>query len=257
MWTLIKSGGVGENYGYAHKEFMLDSESDLNSEPVERNIAPGSIAFLSDKSKTWNKNAQGVWILMAGSGSGGSINADWNASSGEEGYIENRPGMYDGQTQAVFVTVLKSATGTHPIVNDFSKNWGDINFNNFFVEGSSVQLIIGDTVFPKTTIRKAGGTGSPMFGNEVVRLGTDTGESYAVYYNSPGTISSIYVQAVDGKDTSWNVPGEIVKILVDGVGTTIIPDKYVFPDVPLGNGPFVLKARRCGDVIVKEWVLDQ
>lgn len=72
MWTLIKAGGDGMNNGGDYKELMLDEAGDIASEPEDMGtIAPGSIAYLVDGSKTWRKNAEGVWTLMQTGGGGG------------------------------------------------------------------------------------------------------------------------------------------------------------------------------------------
>lgn len=73
MWTLIKAGGDGMNNGGDYRELMLDDASDIASEPENMGtIAPGSIAYLVDGSKTWRKNAEGVWTLIQAGGGGGS-----------------------------------------------------------------------------------------------------------------------------------------------------------------------------------------
>lgn len=64
MWTLISMGGDGSNYGEGHKEFMLSSAEDINSEPAQYTIAPGSIAYLANMTKLWMKDAEGEWILI-------------------------------------------------------------------------------------------------------------------------------------------------------------------------------------------------
>ena len=52
-WHLIKSGEDGSNSGYAYKEFLLDTESDINNEPTEFGpsydlIIDGSVSCADD-----------------------------------------------------------------------------------------------------------------------------------------------------------------------------------------------------------------
>lgn len=61
-WHLIKSGGADEEYGFGHKEFLLDSASDIETEPTNFGvIAPASQAHTGGYGKIWEKDYSGVW----------------------------------------------------------------------------------------------------------------------------------------------------------------------------------------------------
>lgn len=157
--------------------------------------------------------------------------ADWNQNNADgDGYIDNKPGMYSTYSTSQFESECKAGTGTDPTVCDTTKNTKDNNFDAIFVVGNAAQLIVGDKVFPKTLIK---GTSSvPMIGNAVVRGGTDTGEPYAVYYNSVGAVSSLLIQSVTGKDNSWVVDGAEIKILAEKEVAHQVPDKYLASNIP-------------------------
>lgn len=65
-WTLLRSGGQWEEFGFAHKEFMIDNDSDVQAEPVNFGpIAPGSRAHTPGYATEYERDAQGVWTLIA------------------------------------------------------------------------------------------------------------------------------------------------------------------------------------------------
>ena len=65
-WTLLKSGGHFEEFGFAHKEFMVDTDDDIQNEPtVYGPIAPGSRAHTPGYVTEYERDTQGVWILIA------------------------------------------------------------------------------------------------------------------------------------------------------------------------------------------------
>ena len=67
-WHLVKSGGRGEEFGNAHKEFLLDSSSDIQSEPTNFGpIAMGSTAHTAGYADEFEKDASGTWQIVASS----------------------------------------------------------------------------------------------------------------------------------------------------------------------------------------------
>jgi hypothetical protein len=58
-WTLIKIGGIGENFGEAHKEYMIDDVSDIATLPTTD--APGSSASTADLQLLYRLDQHGVW----------------------------------------------------------------------------------------------------------------------------------------------------------------------------------------------------
>lgn len=61
-WHLLRSGGPTEEYGFAHKDFLIDSTSDVNSEPREFGpIAPGSMAHTAGYQNIYEKDYSGTW----------------------------------------------------------------------------------------------------------------------------------------------------------------------------------------------------
>jgi len=66
-WTLIKMGGDGELFGHAHREYMIDSEDDMQSPPEQSEIAaPGSIAATADLTILYRKDTSGNWQKVGG-----------------------------------------------------------------------------------------------------------------------------------------------------------------------------------------------
>ena len=66
-WHLIKSGGDGEEFGFAHKEFLIDSESDISTEPTAYGpIAIGSRAHIAGFEKEYEKCNNGSWQQVSG-----------------------------------------------------------------------------------------------------------------------------------------------------------------------------------------------
>lgn len=67
-WTLIRMGGDGEAFGHAHREYMIDSEDDIQSPPAYTEIAaPGSIATTVNLSARYRKDVSGEWQKIVGS----------------------------------------------------------------------------------------------------------------------------------------------------------------------------------------------
>jgi len=67
-WHLIRSGGEGEEFGNAHKEFLLDSSSDIQSEPTNFGpIAMGSTAHTGGYADMFEKDASGTWQTIISS----------------------------------------------------------------------------------------------------------------------------------------------------------------------------------------------
>lgn len=65
-WVLIKCGEDHSNFSQ-HGEWQLDSAQDIESPPAEaQNAAPGSLAWLGDFSKIWNKQNDGTWAEVLG-----------------------------------------------------------------------------------------------------------------------------------------------------------------------------------------------
>ena len=68
-WVLIKVGGPDNNFTN-HKEWQLDSESDISNPPEEAlNSSPGSVAWTGDLKHIYNKANDGTWIDITGGGS--------------------------------------------------------------------------------------------------------------------------------------------------------------------------------------------
>lgn len=63
MYVLVKVGGAGENFGDMHKEFMVDSESDLSGIDMSR-VAPGSVAYTAGLGEMWQSNTAGQWVKI-------------------------------------------------------------------------------------------------------------------------------------------------------------------------------------------------
>lgn len=63
-WTLIKIGGIGENFGEYHKEYMIDSESDMTN--PETDCAPGSTASTADLTLIYRLDNNGEWKKVGG-----------------------------------------------------------------------------------------------------------------------------------------------------------------------------------------------
>lgn len=67
-WILIKSGELHGNFS-DHKEWQIDSESDINSPPEEaQSCAPGSVAWTGDFKHIYNKTNNGTWADITGGG---------------------------------------------------------------------------------------------------------------------------------------------------------------------------------------------
>lgn len=65
-WTLIKAGGEAENFGMGHKEFMIDSVSDIDTEPTDQGvISPGSFAYTGGYDTIFQKDLSGHWIEVS------------------------------------------------------------------------------------------------------------------------------------------------------------------------------------------------
>lgn len=61
-WHLLTSGGEGQEYGLANKSFLIDSTSDIQSEPTTFGaIAPGSLAHTAGYAHIYEKDASGTW----------------------------------------------------------------------------------------------------------------------------------------------------------------------------------------------------
>lgn len=61
-WKLIRSG---EAYGAqsGHREWQLDTTSDIDDPPVEaQEAAPGSLAWTGDYAHIYNKQNDGTWV---------------------------------------------------------------------------------------------------------------------------------------------------------------------------------------------------
>lgn len=51
-----------QEYGFAHKTFLIDSEDDIQSEPTKfGEIAPGSLAHTPGYANIYEKDASGTW----------------------------------------------------------------------------------------------------------------------------------------------------------------------------------------------------
>lgn len=61
--VLIKSGGIGENFGTDHKEFMVDSPNDFADIDMA-DVAPGSMAYTPNFDGMWVVNTNKKWILV-------------------------------------------------------------------------------------------------------------------------------------------------------------------------------------------------
>ena len=62
-WTVLRVGGIGENYGNAHKEFMVESSTDLDD--IDLNgVAPGSTAHTAGRGSEWELGLDGSWALV-------------------------------------------------------------------------------------------------------------------------------------------------------------------------------------------------
>lgn len=60
-WVLIKTGEPNSNFSN-HREFQLDSASDISNPSAEANsAAPGSKAWTGDYAHIWNKENDGTW----------------------------------------------------------------------------------------------------------------------------------------------------------------------------------------------------
>lgn len=82
-WTLMKEGGEAENFGAAHKEFMIDSISDLENEPTEYgSIAPGSFAYTAGYDAIFQKNSINEWVEASEGGEGPST-VTWSNVTGK------------------------------------------------------------------------------------------------------------------------------------------------------------------------------
>lgn len=64
MWTLISGAKDGDNFA-CHKEFLLESDSEIANEPEDQQpIAPGSVAYTAGLARMWMKNLNGTWTEM-------------------------------------------------------------------------------------------------------------------------------------------------------------------------------------------------
>lgn len=111
MWTLMKEGGDAENFGAAHKEFMIDSISDIDNEPTQYgSIAPGSFAYTAGYETIFQKNANGEWVEASDGGEGPSTIA-WDNITG-------KPTVFppDGNNLVAngAVKISATTTGTQP-----------------------------------------------------------------------------------------------------------------------------------------------
>lgn len=61
MYVLLRCGGEGENFGNAHKEYMVETESDVGDIPTE-GLAPGSIARKAACKEMWEYDLSGQWV---------------------------------------------------------------------------------------------------------------------------------------------------------------------------------------------------
>jgi len=62
-WHIITQGD-DQNSNYM--EFLLDSESDINTPPTEYNYAPSSLAHTPGYVKMWESDASGNWVEIGG-----------------------------------------------------------------------------------------------------------------------------------------------------------------------------------------------
>lgn len=156
-------------------------------------------------------------------------NANWaqNDENGE-GYIKNRPGGYSTYAPLTWtstVNVPSSMSGNPNVANSGSAT-EQSGFSEGFKEGTKVELKVGNRIFPQTTIKQI--PSGLMFGNNVARGGDDTGEPYAVYYNSIGIPQSVYVQYISNSgDSSWITEGAEIIITIATEVPHKIPDKYI------------------------------
>ncbi len=60
MATLLKVGGDYENYGFAHKEWLVEDENDRDTIDIT-DLAPGSIARTAGCSKIWELSPDKEW----------------------------------------------------------------------------------------------------------------------------------------------------------------------------------------------------
>lgn len=64
-WHLMECGNEYNNYSN-YKEFLLDSEADINNIPADGNYSPGSIAHTPGFGKIWEADSQGRWVEIGG-----------------------------------------------------------------------------------------------------------------------------------------------------------------------------------------------
>lgn len=64
-WYLLKSGGDGMEYGFAHKEFLIDTNDDIFTEPTKFGpIAAGSLAHTPGYAMIYEKSGIGEWTAV-------------------------------------------------------------------------------------------------------------------------------------------------------------------------------------------------
>lgn len=101
MWTLIRVGGVGENYGGAHKEFMIDSESDL--ENIDTNgVAPGSKAYTPGHYREWEMDLIGNWT---------EVGVEYEDTYTLTVTVKDKSVTYDGTEQSGYTIETVEGTG--------------------------------------------------------------------------------------------------------------------------------------------------
>lgn len=62
-YALIKSGGIGENFGTDHKEFMVDGSNDFANIDMA-DVAPGSMAYTPNFDGMWVVNMNKEWATV-------------------------------------------------------------------------------------------------------------------------------------------------------------------------------------------------
>lgn len=159
-WTLMKEGGEAENFGAAHKEFMIDSISDIDNEPTQYgSIAPGSFAYTGGYDTIFQKDVNGQWIEV--SNGDGPHTLAWNNITG-------KPTVFppDGNNLAAkgAVKITATTTGTQPSLNiaqggpdvtgAASANIGN---GNTVSGGQSLAVGAGNTVSGTGSIAVGGG----------------------------------------------------------------------------------------------------